>query len=103
MIRKIRSQSYRLKATYIENDKSYTFYCKENRLQNLTNELGMSIPLANGNRTLETRSKLEFKLEHMIVIGGVESAIESVTSSIDTKDLNSLRGAPTYIKTITIR
>ena len=103
MIRKPRNPRYKLKAYYIENDKQHTFYCKENKLKNMTNEMGASMPLSNGERMLETDSKLDFKINQAVVIGGDTVLIQDFNANVDESDLNSMRGNPSYITTILVR
>ena len=102
-MRKPRNNRYRLKAYYIQNDTEKVFYCKENKIKNITNEMGASMPLSNGERMLETDSKLDFKINQAVRIGTDKVLIQQVNSNIDSKDLNSMRGAPKYITTLLVR
>ncbi len=103
MRRKPRNPRYKLKATYIENDHESTFYCKENRISNITNEMGQSMPMSNGEKVLETDSALDFKIEQEVRIGTSILGIYQINQSIDTKDLNSMRGVPKYITTLLVK
>jgi len=103
MIRKPRNQRYTIKATYIQNDKEYIFYCKENKIKNLTNEMGASMPMSNGERMLETDSNLDFKINQSVKIGNDIPLIQQINANVDSKDLNSMRGKPYYITTLLVR
>lgn len=102
-MRKPRNSRYRLKATYIENDQEYTFWCKENKLKNITNEMGASLPLSNGERMLETDSELDFKVGQRVVIMNEDLYINNTSHNIDDKDLNSMRGKPKYITSLLVK
>lgn len=103
MRRKPRNPRYKLKATYIENDREQVFYCKENKIRNITNEMGASMPLSNGERMLETDSTLDFKINQSVKIGNDIVLIQDFNANVDDKDLNSMRGNPSYITTILVR
>jgi len=103
MIRKPRNPRYKLKAYYIENDTQHVFYCKENKISNITNEMGAPMPMSNGEKVIETDSNLDFKIEQEVSIGGNILSIYNINQTIDTKDLNSMRGKPSYITTLLIK
>lgn len=102
-MRKPRNQRYKLKAYYIQNDTEKVFWCKENKMKNLTNEMGASMPLSNGERLLETDSQLDFKINQSVKIGNDKVLIQDVNANIDSSDLNSMRGVPKYITTLLVR
>ena len=103
MIRKPRNPLYRLKAYYIENDTTKLFWCKENKIRNMTNEMGASMPMSNGERMLETDSPIVFKVNQGVKIGNETLLVQSTNGTIDPKDLNSMRGNPKYIQTILVK
>ena len=103
MIRKPRNKRYTIKAYYIENETQTVFYCKENKMRNITNEMGASMPLSNGERLLETDSTLDFEINQSISIGNDIVLIQDFNANIDDKDLNSMRGKPSYITTLLVR
>ena len=103
MIRKPRNNKYRLKAYYIENDIERVFWCKENKINNITNEMGASMPLSNGERLLETDSQLDFEINQSVRIGNDTVLIQDYNGMIDDKDLNSMRGVPKYITRLLVR
>jgi len=103
MIRKPRNQRYTIKATYIENEVEHVFWCKENKLRNITNEMGASLPLSNGERMLETDSKLEFKIHQGVKILNEKLLINNINSNVDPNDLNALRGRPSYVTTLLVK
>lgn len=103
MIRKPRNQRYKIKAFYIENGVEHTFYCKENKIKNITNEMGASMPIANGERLLETDSPLDFKIEQLVRVGSETLSVANVSQTVDDKDNNAMRGNPSYITTILIK
>lgn len=102
-MRKPRSDKYKIKATYIENNVERTFYCKENKIKNITNEMGMSRPLSNGERLLETDSQIDFKINHSVVIGGERVLIQDFNANLLDTDLNARRGVPRYVTTLLVR
>ena len=103
-MRKPRNMKYKLKAYYIENEKEQVFWCKDTKIRNITNEMGMSMPMSNGERLLETDSPLEFKMNKKVKIGNEILLIQSEPNSIvDDVDLNVMRGNPDYIKTLLVR
>jgi len=102
-MRSVRNSQYRLKAHYIENENENVFWCKENVIKNITNEMGQSLPMSNGERMLETDSKLDFKMNKQVKIGNEIVLVQQVNSIVDTKDLNSMRGVPKYITTLLVR
>ena len=81
-MRKPRNPRYKLKAYYIENDKQSAFYCKENRISNISNEMGQSIPMSDGEKVLETDSMLDFKIEQEVRIGNSTLGIYKINQSI---------------------
>ena len=102
-MRKPRSDRYKVKAKYIENNRERTFYCKETKLRNITNEMGQSRPLSNGERLLETDSQIEFKINHVIVIGNERLLVQDINSNLLDTDLNARRGKPRYVTSILVR
>jgi hypothetical protein len=102
-MRKPRSDRYKIKAKYIENNRERTFYCKENKMKNITNELGQSRPLSNGERILETDSEIDFKINHVVFIGGDRVLIQDSNETLLDTDLNARRGKPRYITTLLVR
>lgn len=98
-----RNKRYTIKATYIYNDTEYTFWCKENKIKNITNEMGASMPMANGERVLETDSKLNFEQEQEVRIGNETLGIYNINQIVDSSDLNSMRGNPKYITTLLVK
>ena len=102
-MRKPRNIRYTLKAYYIENDTTKLFYCKENKIRNISNEMGASMPMSNGERMLETDSNIEFKINQSVKIGNETLLIQNTNGNIDPKDLNSMRGKPKYIQTLLVR
>lgn len=102
-MRKPRNQRYKLKAYYIENDNQSTFYCKRKRLTNITNDMGQSIPMANGESILETDSDLVFKAEQTVKIGNEELSVQKSDGDVDSKNLNSMRGKPSYIQFVLVK
>lgn len=102
-MRKPRNPRYKLKAYYIENDHESTFYCKENRISNISNEMGQSMPMSDGEKVLETDSMLDFKIEQEVRIGNSTLGIYNINQTVDTKDLNSMRGNPKYITTLLVK
>lgn len=103
MIRKPRNPKYTIRAYYIQNDKQTLFYCKENKLRNITDELGASIPLSNGERVLETDSLIVFKMNQHVKIGNEMLLVQDSNGNVDDKDLNAMRGKPSYIQTVLVR
>lgn len=103
MIRKPRSNRYKIKAYYIENEIEQVFWCKENKLRNITNEMGASLPLSNGERILETDSGIVFKMNQNVRIGNELLLVQNSNGMVDQNDLNSMRGKPDYIQTILVR
>ena len=102
-MRKPRNQKYRIKAYYIENDIQHTFWCKENKMQNMTNEMGASLPLSNGERVLETDSQIDFKIGQRVSFGGQSLIIFNTNPVVDNSDLNSMRGNARYVTTVMIK
>lgn len=103
-MRKPRSKRYLIKAYYIQNDIEKVFYCKETKIKNITNEMGASMPMSNGERMLETDSNLDFKMNQSVRIGNETLLIQNEPGSIvDDKDLNLMRGKPDYITTLLVR
>ena len=103
MIRKPRNPKYTIRAYYIENDKQTLFYCKENKRRNITDELGTSMPLSNGERVLETDSPIVFKMNQNVKIGNETLFVQDSNGNVDDKYLNSMRGNPRYIQTVLVR
>ena len=102
-MRKPRNPNYKVKAYYIYNGVDKVFWCKENKIRNITNEMGASLPMSNGERMLETDSNLVFKMNQSVRIGGETLLIQDTNGNIDDKYLNSLRGNPDYIQTILVK
>lgn len=102
-MRKPRSKRYLIKAYYIQDDKESVFYCKENKIKNITNEMGAPIPMSNGERMLETDSSLDFKINQSVRIGDDIPLIQQVNANVDSSNLNSMRGNPKYITTLLVR
>jgi len=103
-MRKPRDQRYKLKAYYIENENEHIFWCRETKIRNITNEMGASMPMSNGESLLETDSNLSFKMNKKVRIGNEVLLIQNEPNSIvDPKDLNSMRGVPKYITTLLVR
>jgi hypothetical protein len=99
-----RNKRYKVKAYYIDStDREFVFWCKEKKIKNITNELGQSMPMANGERVLETDSTLDFQMNDKVRIGGETVLIQDFDSNTDDKDLNAMRGKPRNIKTILVR
>jgi hypothetical protein len=95
---------YKLKAYYIENEKEQVFWCKDTKMRNITNEMGASLPMSNGERLLETDSPLDFKMNKKVKIGNEILLIQNEPNSIvDDNDLNVMRGNPDYIKMLLVR
>lgn len=103
MNRKPRNPNYMIKAYYIEDDTQHAFWCKENKIRNITNEMGASMPMSNGERIIETDSPLEFNINSNVKIGDEMLLIQNVNAIVDMNDLNAMRGKPDYIKTILIK
>jgi len=103
-MRKPRNMKYKLKAYYIENEKEQVFWCKDTKMRNITNEMGASLPMSNGERLLETDSPLDFKMNKKVKIGNEILLIQNEPNSIvDDNNLNVMRGDPDYIKTLLVR
>jgi len=102
-MRKPRNPKYTLKAYYIHNDIITVFWCKENKIRNITNEMGASMPMSNGERVFETDSPITFEMNQTVKIGNEELYVQSSNGNIDPSDLNSMRGNPKYIQTILVR
>jgi len=102
-MRKPRNKRYMIKAYYIENDTQQVFWCKENKIRNITNEMGASMPMANGERLFETDSDITFQMNKHVKIGDEDLLIDSVNAVLDNNDLNAMRGKPAYIQTILIK
>jgi len=102
-MRKPRNPCYMIKAYYIENEQQFTFWCKENKIRNITNEMGASMPLSNGQRLLETDSNLDFKINQKVKIGNDIVRIQNFNGNVDTNDLNAMRGKPDYIITLLVQ
>lgn len=102
-MRKPRDTRYKIKAKYEYLGTFTTFYIREKALKNLTNEMGQSMPFANGNKIFETDSDIDFKLEHNVWVDGVSYAIEQVNLTMKDNDLNAMRGKPRYIKELLVR
>lgn len=102
-MRKPRNARYTIKAYYIENETTKVFYCKENKIRDISNEMGASMPMSNGERMLETDSPIKFEMEQEIKIGNETLSIVQTNGNVDPKDLNALRGKPRYIQTILIK
>jgi hypothetical protein len=100
MIRKPRDKRYSVKSYLIKGDSEYTFWCTPIKNKMITSDMGL--PMANGNASFETDSTLEFKINEKVNIGGEILTIDDVKSRVDTKDLNSFRGRPSYIQTIQV-
>mgnify|MGYP000744847288 CR=1 FL=1 len=103
MKRKPRNPKYTIKAYYINDDRQTAFWCKENKIRNITNEMGASMPMSNGERILETDSDIQFKPNKKVKIGGEILLVQSSNGIVDDKDLNSMRGNPDYIQTVLIK
>lgn len=103
MIRKPRNPKYMIKAYYIENDIQHAFWCREKKIRNITNEMGASMPMSNGERMIETDSPLEFIINAWVKIGDEQLNIQNVNATVDDNDLNAMRGKPDYIKEILIK
>jgi hypothetical protein len=103
MNRKPRNPNYMIKAYYIEDDTQQVFWCKENKIRNISNEMGASMPMSNGERMIETDSPLAFNVNAFVKIGDEKLLIQSVNGIVDMSDLNAMRGQPDYIKTILIK
>lgn len=102
-MRKPRDIRYKIKAKYEYLGTFTTFYCKVRGINNITNEMGESMPFADGYKIIETDSDIDFKQEHNIWINGVGYAIEDDDYIESDKDLNSMRGKPRYIKKMLVR
>jgi hypothetical protein len=102
-MRKPRNTQYRLKAYYIENGIEKLFWCKENKIRNITNEMGASLPMANGERMLETDTNIEFKINQNVRIGNETLLVQSSNGNIDLDDLNSMRNKPDYIQFVLVK
>jgi hypothetical protein len=102
-MRKPRNPKYMIKAYYIEDDIQHAFWCKENKIRNISNEMGAIMPMSNGERLIETDSPLEFNINSIVKIGNEQLLIKSVNGIVDDNDLNAMRGKPDYIKTILIK
>ena len=103
-MRKPRNMKYKLKAYYIENDVEKVFWCKDTKIRNITNAMGASMTMSDGERMLETDSPLEFKINKKVRIGNETLLIQNEPNSIvDDNDLNVMRGFPDYIKTLLVR
>ena len=103
-MRKPRNRQYMIKAYYIENDIEKAFYCKETKIRNITNAMGQSMPMSDGERMLETDSDLSFKMNKKIRIGTETLLIQNEPGSIvDPKHLNAMRGNPKYITQLLVR
>ena len=102
-MRKIRKKEYHIKAYYIENNVEYVFYCKEKKIRNITDEMGMSLLLANGQSMIETNSRLDFKQNQKVRIFGETLSIDNIDQVLDNSDKNSRRGNPSYITTMIIK
>jgi hypothetical protein len=102
-MRKPRNPKYTVKAYYIENDITTVFYCKEKKMRNLTNEMGASMALSNGERLLETDSMIEFKMNETVKIANETLLVQESNGEIDPSDLNSMRGNPKYIQFVLVR
>jgi hypothetical protein len=102
-MRKPRNAQYKIKAYYVENNTTKVFYCKERKVKNLTNELGQSMPLSNGERVLETDSKLDFQMNQQIRIGEEILRVQDFQGTLIDTDLNARRGVPRYITTLVVR
>lgn len=102
-MRKPRDPRFKIKAYYIENDREFVFYCREKKIRNITDEMGASFQLANGESMIETNSRLDFKQNQKVRIGNETLTIDNFDSVVDDKDNNSLRGNPSYITTILIK
>lgn len=101
-MRKPRNPKYTIRAYYTENSVTRPFWCSESVMKNITNELGASMPLANGERLLETDSRIDFMQNAQVTIGGETLRVKQTNSVVDRKDKNSMRGKPSYITTVLI-
>ena len=102
-MRKPRNPRYKLKAYYVENEQEHMFYCKENKISNISNEMGASMPMSDGEKVLETDSMLDFKIEQEVRVGNSKLGIYKINQTVDAKNLNSMRGNPTYITTLLVK
>jgi len=102
-MRKPRNMKYKLKAYYIENEHEYVFWCKDTKIHNITNAMGQSLAMSDGERMLETDSPLEFKINKKVKIGNEVLLIQDLNSIVDDVDLNVMRGKPDYIRTLLVR
>lgn len=94
-----KEDNQRIKGYLLRNGKYHAFWFKETFDKTINTAIGQ--PFADSSRRLITESPLEFRVNDKIRIGKEESLIENIQFELKPNK-NSMRGAPSYIKTLEI-
>ena len=76
------------------------FWYTEEETRNISENFGQ--PVADGERLLITQSPLDFQINQRVLVGGEELRIQDIRKKL-LPNLNSLRGAAAYEKTLVVR
>jgi len=90
----------RIKGYLVRGNKKVAFWYRENFTKDISENFGQ--PVADGQRLLVTESTLDFRINDALEIAGQRLLVDNVQLELKG-NMNSLRGAPSYIKTIVVR
>lgn len=90
----------RIKGYLVRGNKKVAFWYRETFTKDISENFGQ--PVADGQRSLITESTLDFRINDQLEIAGQKLLVDNVQLELKG-NLNSLRGAPSYIKTIVVR
>lgn len=98
-MRRQSNPKYKIPAIYIKDNKETFFRCYIDRKQVITDAMGNSFKIADGELLIETDADIHFELNYDVKIMNDDVlTINNVLSRIpNSNDNNALRGAPTYI------
>lgn len=94
-----KEENQRLKGYLLRNGRWHAFWFRETYDKTINTAIGQ--PFADSSRRLITESPLSFRVNDKIKIRGEESLVERIEYEIKSNP-NSLRGNPSYIKTLEI-
>lgn len=96
---------YKTPAYYIENGKEKFLRCLIDKKRIISDPLGASFKLDDGELLVETDADIDFKIEQEFKVQGEQTlTISNVLSRIPkNKDLNAYRGKPDYVTRFIIK
>ena len=104
MIRRQHNPKYKVPAHYIENDKQTFFRCMIDRRRIISDPMGTSFQLDDGELLIETDADIDFKLNHKVKVNGDLLTVDNVVSRIPkNNDLNAYRGSAVNITRFIIK